>query len=109
MGLCRPDRGRQAFFVKKLQTGPRSARRGGSAAGEGGVAPQRATGGTVAPPRATGSPPLYKPPTPIPSSFEPKNSTKIQKRKEELPPKILKKKRGVRRREAAKPCRITHL
>ena len=32
--------------------------------------------GAVAPPRATGSPPLYKPPTLIPSSFEPKNFTK---------------------------------
>jgi len=45
-----------------------------------------------------GVPPLYKPLTPISSSFEPKNSTKKSE-----------KKRGVRRREAAKPCRIPHL
>jgi len=46
-------------------------------------------------PRATG---LYKHSTPIPFSFEPKNSTKNSE-----------KKRGVRRREAAKSCRIPHL
>ena len=50
------------------------------------VAPPRA-GGAVAPPRAT-----------IPSSFQPENSSKNPE-----------KKRGVRRREAAKPCRIAHL
>ena len=43
-------------------------------------------------------PPLYKPSTPIPFSFEPKNSIKNPE-----------KKRGVRTREAAKPCRIAHL
>ena len=35
---------------------------------------------------------------PLPSSFEPENSTKNPE-----------KKRGVRRRKAAKPCRIQHL
>ena len=45
-----------------------------------------------------GPPSLYKASTLILSSFEPKNSTKNPE-----------KKRGVRRREAAKPCRIVHL
>ena len=57
----------------------------------------RVQGEPVAPP-ATGSHPLYKHSTPIPSSFEPKNSTKNPE-----------KKRGVRKREAAKPCWIPHL
>ena len=42
--------------------------------------------------------PAAGPSPPLPSSFEPENSTKN-----------LEKKRGVRRREAAKPCRIQHL
>ena len=86
---CRPGRGRHAFFIKKNYK-PVLDQRGAGA--------RRRRQGGRSPPRATGSPPLYKPPTPIPSSFEPKNSTKNPE-----------KKRGVRRREAAKPCRITHL
>ena len=77
----------------------------------------RVEGGPCRPPRATGDPThrrdrgacgppigrpalplLYKHSTLIPSSFEPKNSTKNPE-----------KKRGVRRRKAAKPCRIQHL
>ena len=67
----------------------------------------RVQGGPVAPPSgdwwatSTGRPGLallYKHSIPIPSSFEPKNSTKNPE-----------KKRGVRRREAAKLCRIAHL
>ena len=55
--------------------------------------------GPVAPPRATGVSPLIKAPAlPFPPHLSP-----------EIPPKIQKKKRGVRRRKAAKPCRIQHL
>ena len=83
-GACRPAHGRPA-------AGPSP----------------RAAGGPVAPPtpRATGGPvgrpgyPPYKSSIPsLPFSFEPENSTKNPE-----------KKRGVRRREAAKPCRIPHL
>ena len=77
------------FCKKKLQTDPRSARRGGSAAG--GPRPPRGDRG-VCPPT------LYKATTLIPSSFEAKNPTKNPE-----------KNSGVRRREAAKPCRIAHL
>ena len=68
--------------------------------GRGPVAPPRATGGPVAPPspRATGGTPYISSSPPLPSSFEPENSTKNPE-----------KKRGVRRRKAAKPCRIQHL
>ena len=52
--------------------------------------------GPVTPPGRQG---LYKrADPPLPSSFEPENSTKNPE-----------KKRGVRRRKAAKPCRIQHL
>ena len=51
--------------------------------------------GPVAPP---GVPPYISSSPPLPSSFEPENSTKNPE-----------KKRGVRRRKAAKPCRIQHL
>ena len=73
---------------------------------KGPVAPPRATTGPrpqarqggLSPPRATGVPtPIYAS-DPILSSFEPENSTKNPE-----------KKRVVRRREAAKPCRIQHL
>ena len=124
-GPLSPRQGATSLFCKKIfanRSSVSAAR--GSAAGGGALAAQRATGGACRPPpratrprsarrggstaargarspplQATGSPPLYKPPTPIPSSFEPRNSTKNPE----------KKKRGVRRREAAKPCRITHL
>ena len=49
------------------------------------------------PPRATGVSPYKRSSPPLPSSFEPENSTKNSE-----------KKRGVRRK-AAKPCRIQHL
>ena len=110
----RPPKGRQALsviFFFKFAT--RSLQKKGGA-----VAPQRATGGAcrppsgdqwaqpmgaaggpvAPPPRATGVTPLYKIQPPLPSSFEPENSTKNPE-----------KKREVRRREAAKPCRIQHL
>ena len=47
------------------------------------------------PPRATGVSPYKSSNPPFPSSFEPENSTKNPE-----------KKREVRRREAAEPCRI---
>src|SRR6185312_4864556 len=53
------------------------------------------------PPRPRGRqgyPPYKRSSPPLPSSFEPENSTKNPE-----------KKRGVRRRKAAKPCRIQHL
>ena len=60
--------------------------------------PNGRQGGLSPPLGPPGLPPLYKHSTSIPSSFEPKNSTKNPE-----------KKRGVRRREAAKSCRIPHL
>ena len=63
-----------------------------------GPSPRARQGGLSPPPRATGVTPLYKIQPPIPSSFESENSTKNPE-----------KKRGVRRRKAAKPCRIQHL
>jgi hypothetical protein len=46
---------------------------------------------------------------PFPYHLSPKIPPQIQeKEREKFPPKILKK-RGVRRREVTKPCRITHL
>ena len=56
--------------------------------------------GPVAPPPAgdRGTHPYKRADPPLPSSFESENSTKN-----------LEKKRGVRRRKAAKPCRIQHL
>ena len=84
---CRPLGGRQGPVAQP--TGDRRWAR-----------PTGAAGGLSPPlPRATGVP------TPIKGltlSFPPHLSPKI-------PPKIQKKKRGVRRRKAAKPCRIQHL
>ena len=61
--------------------------------------PTGAAGGPVAPPAGDRGKPLYiSSNPPLPSSFEPENSTKNPE-----------KKRGVRRRKAAKPCRIQHL
>ena len=58
-----------------------------------------AAGGPVAPPSGDrGKPPYIRSNPPLPSSFEPENSTKNPE-----------KKRGVRRRKTAKPCRIHHL
>ena len=57
------------------------------------------TGDLSPPPSGDRLCPLYKPLTPILSSFEPKNSTK----------NLEKKKRGMRTRGAAKPCRIAYL
>ena len=101
------------FFSSNLQRGPwpkkmkgghvappQWATRGGLSPPLGRpVAPAHRRGrGPVAPLGRPGYPPLYKDPTPIPSSFEPENSTKNPE-----------KKRGVRRRKVAKPCRIPHL
>ena len=67
----------------------------GRAGGRGACRPPSGDRGPVAPPLGRlALPLLYKQSTLIPSSFEPKNS---------------EKKRGVRRREAAKPCQIAHL
>ena len=52
----------------------------------------------AAPRGRPGVPPYISSSPPLPSSFEPENSTKNPE-----------KKRGVRRRKAAKPCRIQHL
>ena len=69
----RPSIGRQAlsviFFLQICNEVPGK---------KGACRPPRATGAT--PPRATGVTLLYKDPTPLPSSFEPENSTKIQKK-----------------------------
>ena len=83
-----------------LSPSPRATAAGpGPQARQGACRPPRATGGPVAPlPRATGVPPYKRADPPLPSSFEPENSTKNPE-----------KKRGVRRRKAAKPCRIQHL
>ena len=81
-GACRPAHGRPPL-------GPAHRR------GRGPVAPT--------PPRGRqggdrGTHPYKRADPPLPSSFEPENSTKNPE-----------KKRGVRRRKAAKPCRIQHL
>ena len=63
------------------------------------VAPPRATGGACRPPSGDrGNPPYIRSNPPFPPHLSPK-----------IPPKIQKKKRGVRRREAAKTYRIQHL
>ena len=105
------------FFFSNLQRSPWSKKKGGLSP------PQRATGGHVAlpsgdrwaqPTGAAGGPVAPPPPPPpagdrgkplyirsnppLPSSFEPENSTKNPE-----------KKTGVRRRKVAKPCRIQHL
>ena len=54
--------------------------------------------GGLSPPGRPGYPPIKAPALPFPPHLSPKISPKIQK-----------KKRGVRRRKAAKPCRIQHL
>ena len=80
---------------------PRATNGPGPRARQGGLSPPppRATGGPVAPLGRSGySPPYITSNTPLPSSFESENSTKNPE-----------KKRGVRRRKAAKPCRIQHL
>ena len=64
-----------------------------------GPAHGRGRGPVAPPPRGRpGYPPYKSSSPPLPSSFEPENSTKNPE-----------KKRGVRRRKAAKPCRIQHL
>ena len=92
------------FFSSNLQRGPWPGARGWKGGlsppiGRPGAPHTGATGGGLSPPLGRPALPLlYKHSTLIPSSFEPKNSTKNPE-----------KKRGVRRREAAKPCRIAHL
>ena len=81
--------GPQYNFFLNLQRGPWP----GVCGGRGACRPT--------PPRATGGLPPYISPglhASIPFSFEPKNCTKNSE-----------KKRGVRRRKAAKLCRIAHL
>ena len=72
MGPCSPGRRRLAFLVKKIT----NKSLGSAARGLGGRGAGRPPQG------ATGSPSLYKASTPIPSSFEPKNSTKNSEKKE---------------------------
>ena len=83
-GPYRPPKGRQASGPARGASRPSCGRQGGP----------------VAPPTRgrPGCPPYKSPSPPLPSSFEPENSTKNPE-----------KKRGVRRRKAAKPCRIQHL
>ena len=83
-------------FFLNLQRGPGR----GCVEGGGPVAPPTGDRGLspVAPPTGDrGSPTLYKPWLPFPSHLSPKIAPKIQK------------KRGARRRKAAKLCRIAHL
>ena len=121
----RPSKGRQPLSVffffkfarrsleKKKALSPPNGRQGGlspplgrplgPAHGRGRGAcrppPPRTTGGAWRPPLGRpGYPPYKSSNSPLFSSFEPENSTKNPK-----------KKRGVRRRKAAKPCRIQHL
>jgi len=68
-GPCRPGRGRQACFVKKITN--RSPNGRGVGLGGGG-----------------------RPPPPFPPHLSPKIPRKIQKKREELSPKILKKREG---------------
>ena len=82
--LCRPLGGRQGPVAQ-----PTGDRRWAQ--------PTGAAGGLSPPPGDRGYPYKRSSP-PLPSSFEPENSTKNPE-----------KKRGVRRRKAAKPCRIQHL
>ena len=86
-GGCRPPNGRQGGPVA-LPSGDCWAQ------------PTGAAGGPVAPPPVgdRGKPLYISSNPPLPSSFEPENSTKNPE-----------KKREVRRREAAKPYRIQHL
>ena len=85
-GACRPAHGRPPL-------GPAHER------GRGPVSPPAGDRGAYRPPRGRpGYPPYKRSSPPLPSSFEPENSTKNPE-----------KKRGVRRRKAAKPCRIQHL
>ena len=79
---------------------PRATNGPGPRARQGGLSPPRGRqGGLSPPPRATGvCPPYITSNAPLLSSFESENSTKNPE-----------KKRGVRRRKAAKPCRIQHL
>ena len=83
---CRPPNGRQGPVAQP--TGDRRWAQPTGAAG--GLSPP--------PPGRPGVPPYISSSPPLPSSFEPENSTKNPE-----------KKRGVRRRKAAKPCRIQHL
>ena len=86
-GACRPP-------PPRATGGPRpQARQGGLS-----PRPRGRQGGDSPPLGRPGHAPLYNHSTLISSSFEAKNSTKN-----------LEKKKGVRRRKAAKPCRIPHL
>jgi len=93
---CRPLGGRQGPVAQP--TGDRRWARPTGAAG--GLSPPPAGDrGACRPPAGDrGTHPYKRADPPLPSSFEPENSTKNPE-----------KKRGVRRRKAAKPCRIQHL
>ena len=90
-GSCRPSNRRQDLNVIFFEFAKRSL-----AGGRGPVA--LPTGDRPPPTGDWGSPTLYKPWPSFPSHFSPK-----------IAPKIQKKKIGVRRRKAAKLCRIAHL
>ena len=87
---------------KKGAGRPPNGRQGGPVAppsGDRWARPMGAAGGLSPPPSGDrGMPPYISSNPPLPSSFEPENSTKNPE-----------KKRGVRRRKAAKPCRIQQL
>ena len=89
-GSSHPSNGRQDLNVIFFEFAKRSL--------DGGRGPVAPPGGTGPPTGDRGSPTLYKPWPPFPSHLSPK-----------IAPKIQKKKRGLRRRKAAKLCRIAHL
>ena len=90
-----PPNGRQGPVAQPTGDRPLGPARGR----QGGLSPPRATGGACRPTRGRpGYPPIKASALPFPPHLSPK-----------IPPKIQKKKRGVRRRKAAKPCRIQHL
>ena len=95
------NRAQMQFFFK-FATKSLELKKGGPVAlpsGDRWAQPTGAAGGPVAPPSGDrGILPYKSSNPPLPSSFEPENSTKNPE-----------KKREVRRREAAKPCRIQYL
>ena len=94
-GACRPHNGRQAPVAH-----PRGDRPVGPPGGP--VAPPAGDRGGLSPPHGRpGQPPYIRPP-----SFPPLIPSSHLTSKN---PKKSRKKRGVRRREAAKLCRIPHL
>ena len=85
--------GSNVIFFSNLQRSPWSKKKGACRP------PNGRQGGLSPSPAGDRGKPLYiSSNPPLPSSFEPENSTKNPE-----------KKRGVRRRKAAKPCRIHQL